>query len=82
MMAAMSTRSSQPTRSNRGAGQQSAERYVRLGTQVPPEVKQHYVEAAGRHKVSLSLYFEMLAKVDPLAHGPLPEGDGQDSENT
>lgn len=76
------SQSSRASRNNRGPGQRSAERYVRLGTQVPPEIKEHYVAAARQHGVSLSIYFEMLAKVDPLAAGPQGTPQEAPSKNT
>ncbi|WP_152513490.1 hypothetical protein [Nocardiopsis baichengensis] len=68
---------STPTRRNRRGGNRSAETFVMFATKVPPEVKAHFKAAAQRHNVSLSFYLEMLAEVDPLANGPLPEeGEG------
>ena len=69
----MSTTSPEQRGRNRRPGNRSAERFVLLGTQVPPEVKKHYTDAAKRHGMSLSRYFERLAAVDPLAHAPIEE---------
>jgi hypothetical protein len=54
-------------RTNRRAGGVSAEEFVPLQTRVPVDVRDHYRRAAQRRGVSLSLYFELLAAVDPLA---------------
>lgn len=84
-MMSMSTKGSQSRTYRERTGRSANDGWVRLGTQVPPEVKEHYVKAASRHGVSLSLYFEMLSRVDPLAAGPLPKDEGgeqEDSENT
>lgn len=53
-----------------------------MGTQVPAGVKEHYVTAARRRGVSLSVYFEMLSKVDPLATAPIEDAEQQGPENT
>ena len=38
--------------------------------------------AAARRGVSLSIYFEMLSKVDPLAHAPIEDAAQKGSKNT
>lgn len=78
----MSTTSTAGTgqRRNRTAGNRSSERYVLLGTQVPPEVKQHFKDAAARRGISLSRYFEMLAAVDPLADAPLDDEEPKEGD--
>ena len=75
----MSTKGSQSAISHRErTGEAPSKGFVRMGTQVPQAVKEHYVTAARQHGVSLSVYFEMLAKVDPLA-SKVAQGD---SKNT
>lgn len=51
----------------RRAGGVSRSDFVVLQTRVPPKVRDHYHQAAKERGISLSLYFEELAKVDPLA---------------
>ena len=73
----MSTEGSQNAISHRSHTGESKD-FVRMGTRVPSAVREHYVTAARRHGVSLSVYLERLSQVDPLAHAPLETGKGSE----
>lgn len=75
----MAEESTKTTTRYRRAGGASRREFVQFQTTVPEAVKEHYREQAKRRGVSLSLYLEELAAVDPLA---TPADDEEASQKT